>query len=87
MELLKNFIYAGVGLATVTAEKAKETIDDLVEKGMISDTEGKKIIEDFFNSTEEKRKEFEKKIVYKDRDSRGKETRDNSWGDTTINME
>ena len=31
--------------------------------------------------------EFEKKIVYKDRDSRGKETQDNRWGDTTINME
>ena len=44
MEILKNIAYAGVGLATVTSEKVKETINDLVEKGMISDTEGKKII-------------------------------------------
>jgi polyhydroxyalkanoate synthesis regulator phasin len=54
MELLKNFIYAGVGLASVTADKTKETIDDLVEKGMISDTEGKKLIDDFLESTSEK---------------------------------
>merc|ERR1712138_164143 len=54
--------YAGLGLATLTTDKIKETIDDLVEKGKISDTEGKRIIEDFLNSTEEKRNEFESKI-------------------------
>merc|ERR1712110_949140 len=54
--------YAGVGLATLTTDKIKETIDDLVEKGKISDTEGKRIIEDFLNSTEEKRNEFENKL-------------------------
>jgi len=48
MELLKNFVYAGVGLAALTSDKVKETVEDLVEKGKISDTEGKKIIEDFF---------------------------------------
>ena len=62
MEILKNIAYAGVGLATVTSEKVKETINDLVEKGMISDTEGKKIIEDFFVSTDKKREEFESKF-------------------------
>ena len=62
MELLKNFMYAGVGLASVTADKTKDTIDDLVEKGMISDTEGKKIIENFLESTNETRKDFETKL-------------------------
>ena len=62
MDLIKNFVYAGVGLATMTTDKIKETIDDLVEKGKISDTEGKKIIEDFLNTTEEKRAEFESKL-------------------------
>ena len=50
MDLIKNFVYAGVGLATLTTDKIKETIDDLVEKGKISDTEGKRIIEDFLNT-------------------------------------
>lgn len=62
MEILKNIAYAGVGLASVTSEKVKETINDLVEKGMISDTEGKKIVDDFFSTTEKKREEFESKF-------------------------
>tara|TARA_X000000950_G_C13510179_1_gene495394 strand:- start:21 stop:440 length:420 start_codon:yes stop_codon:yes gene_type:complete len=61
MDMIKNFIYAGVGLATTTTEKAKETINDLVEKGKISDTEGKKIMDDFFKSTENTKEEFEAK--------------------------
>jgi polyhydroxyalkanoate synthesis regulator phasin len=62
MDTLKNIIYAGVGLASTTSEKIKETINELVEKGKISDTEGKKIIDDFLNSTEDKRAEFEIKL-------------------------
>tara|TARA_B100000674_G_scaffold419359_1_gene370149 strand:+ start:514 stop:867 length:354 start_codon:yes stop_codon:yes gene_type:complete len=62
MDTLKNIIYAGVGLASTTSEKIKETIDELVEKGKISDTEGKKIVDDFLNSTEDKRAEFENKL-------------------------
>ena len=37
-------------------------IDDLVEKGKISDTEGRKICDDFFKSTGEKKEEFESKL-------------------------
>ena len=62
MELLKNFVYAGVGLAALTTDKVKETVEDLVEKGKISDTEGKKIIEDFFKTTETKKDDFESKM-------------------------
>jgi polyhydroxyalkanoate synthesis regulator phasin len=62
MDLLKNFIYAGVGLASTTSDKLKETIDDLVEKGKISDTEGRKICDDFFKSTGEKKEEFESRL-------------------------
>ena len=62
MDTLKNIIYAGVGLASTTSDKIKETINDLVEKGKISDTEGKRIVDDFLNSTEEKRAEFESKL-------------------------
>ena len=62
MDLLKNFIYAGVGFASSTSDKLKETIDDLVEKGKISDTEGRKICDDFFKSTGEKKEEFESKL-------------------------
>jgi polyhydroxyalkanoate synthesis regulator phasin len=62
MEILKNVIYAGVGLATVTTDKVKDTINDLVEKGKISDTEGKRIIDEFFKTTENTKEEFENKL-------------------------
>lgn len=62
MESLKNIVYAGVGLASTTSEKIKETINDLVEKGKISDTEGKKIIDDIFKTTESTVEEIETKV-------------------------
>ena len=61
-DFFKNVIYAGVGLASVTVEKIEETIKPLVEKGQISDSEGKKIVEDFFKKTEEKTEQFETKL-------------------------
>lgn len=62
MELMKNMVYAGVGLASATTDKVKETINDLVEKGRISDTEGKNILEDFFTTTEKRKEELEYKF-------------------------
>lgn len=62
MEKLKNFIYAGIGLASTTSDKIKTTVDELVEKGKISDTEGKKIVDDFFKSTSEMKNDFEEKV-------------------------
>ena len=62
MEMVKNMVYAGVGLASMTSEKVKETIEELVEKGRISDTEGKRIVQDFFSSTEKRREDFESKF-------------------------
>ena len=56
MEMVKNMVYAGVGLASMTSEKVKETIDELVEKGRISDTEGKRIVQDFFRPLKKEEK-------------------------------
>lgn len=62
MDTIKNIVYAGLGLASMTTDKVKETVNDLVEKGKISDTEGKKIIDDIFKTTENKKEEFENKF-------------------------
>ncbi|GAB4403093.1 MAG: hypothetical protein OHK0039_01800 [Bacteroidia bacterium] len=61
-ELLKKFLYTGVGLVSLTAEKLQEAVDDLVGKGKLSEKEGKKILDDFFNTTEAKRADFESKM-------------------------
>ena len=50
-----EMVTLGVGLASMTSEKVKETIEELVEKGRISDTEGKRIVQEFFSSTEKRR--------------------------------
>ena len=60
--LFKKVVYAGVGLAALTAETVEKTVNDLVEKGKISDSEGKKIADDFFKKTEEKTEQFETKL-------------------------
>lgn len=61
-DVFKNFLYAGVGLAAMTTEKIQATVDELVEKGKISDSEGKKIVEDFLSNTEGRKSEFEDKL-------------------------
>lgn len=62
-ELFKKVLYAGAGLAAVATEKIQTTVDELVEKGKISDKEGKKIIEEFFEKTDAKKNEFEEKFA------------------------
>ena len=61
-DLFKKFLYTGVGLVSLTAEKLQESVDELVGKGKLSEKEGKKLLDDFFDSTEAKRGEFEEKL-------------------------
>ncbi|MCI4668793.1 MAG: hypothetical protein MRZ79_11705 [Bacteroidia bacterium] len=61
-DFFKKFLYTGVGLASLTAEKLQESIDDLVGKGKLSEKEGKKILNNFYDSTEAKKDEFESKL-------------------------
>jgi polyhydroxyalkanoate synthesis regulator phasin len=62
MEAIKNLVYAGVGLASTATDKVKHSIEDLVEKGKISDTEGKRIIDDIFKTTENTKEEIDNKV-------------------------
>lgn len=57
----KKFLYAGVDLAAAASEKFQSTVTDLVAKGKISSEEGKKLVDDFFAKSEERKAEFEKK--------------------------
>lgn len=57
--LLKKFVYTGVGLVSLTKDRLQKTVDELVDDKKISSKEGKKLVEDFFKDTESKRKELE----------------------------
>lgn len=61
-ELVKKFIYTGIGIVALTAEKLQESVDEMVGKGKVSKEEGKKIVEDFLNSVDVKKDDFEGKL-------------------------
>ncbi len=61
-DIFKRFLYTGVGFVALTAEKLQESIDDMVGKGKISEEEGKKLVDDFMDSTESRKDEFERKL-------------------------
>lgn len=58
-ESLKKLLYAGVGLAAQATEKLQKSVDELVEKGKMTDSEAKKVIEDFLDKSDSKKEEFE----------------------------
>jgi polyhydroxyalkanoate synthesis regulator phasin len=51
-ELLKNVVYAGIGAAFLTKEKIEELKSDLIEKGKISQEEGKQFVDDLLRKSE-----------------------------------
>ncbi len=60
-DAFKKFLYAGVDLAAEVSTKFEESVKGLIEKGKISDVEGKKMIDELFEKTEARKEEFEAK--------------------------
>jgi polyhydroxyalkanoate synthesis regulator phasin len=44
-DLFKKFLYTGVGLMAMTAEKIQNSVDKLISEGKLSMEEGKKVLE------------------------------------------
>lgn len=61
-DLIKNFLYTGIGLVSLASEKLQTAVDDLVAQGKLSQEEGKKIVDDFFKTSESKREELESRV-------------------------
>lgn len=59
-DLFKKFLYTGVGLVAMTAEKIQKTVDKLISEGKLSIEEGKKLVDKLVKegklSTEEGKK-------------------------------
>jgi polyhydroxyalkanoate synthesis regulator phasin len=51
-EMLKNVVYAGIGAAFLTKEKIEELKSELVEKGKMSQEEGKHFVDDLLRKSE-----------------------------------
>lgn len=60
--LLKRLLYTGVGLVATTTEHLQYVIDDLVERGKLSEEEGKKVVDDVIKNAETQRPYFENRL-------------------------
>ncbi|MCC6583121.1 MAG: hypothetical protein IT271_05415 [Chitinophagales bacterium] len=47
-EVIKKIIYTSIGAASVTNEKFKELIEDLIQNNHFTEDEGKRIVDTFF---------------------------------------
>ncbi len=61
-DLFRKVLKTGFGLVANTTEKFQNTVKDLVDKGSLSEEEGKRVIHDLIDTTEAKKEEFEQKI-------------------------
>ena len=60
--ILEKGVYLGLGILSMTRERAEEIIDDLVEKGKVSKDESAKAVRDLMDRVENEKRSLEKKI-------------------------
>ena len=67
-EMLKNIAYAGIGLAFLTKEKIEEIKNELLEKGRLSQEEGKRFAADLVSRSEKAKEELDQWVDKKVRE-------------------
>ncbi|MEM1322623.1 MAG: phasin family protein [Bacteroidota bacterium] len=58
-DLFKKVFYTGVGIVSNTTDTLKKGMEDLVNKGKISEEEGQKVVSSIEENLSEKKEEFE----------------------------
>ena len=58
-ELFKNIMYAGLGAAFITKEKLEEVQKELIEKGKMSQEEGKQFVDELRLKSEKAREQLD----------------------------
>ena len=61
-KLIKKALYTGVGMVAATTECLQHVVDDLVERGKLSEEEGKKVVDDVIKNTETHRSQYESRF-------------------------
>lgn len=61
-DLFKKAMYMGVGLAELTRDKLEEFSREMIEKGELSEKEGRRLVDEMLRKSEEARKSLEKKV-------------------------
>ena len=61
-DILKRFIYTGVGLLSLTTTRVRETVNELVNNRKITEEEGRRIIDDLARMTRNHTEDLEEQI-------------------------
>lgn len=61
-DLFEKTLYLGLGIFSMTKERAEAIINDLVEKGKVSKDESAKAVRDLMDRADKEKGEFEKKL-------------------------
>ncbi len=62
IELVKKALLTGVGVAALSKEKIEDLAKDIVEKGKMTEQEGKKLVDQLLSSSEDARQDLQKQI-------------------------
>ncbi len=61
-EFIKKAIFIGAGLASMTADKIEETVNEIVKKGDLTEKQGRELIQELKERSTKVRKELAEKI-------------------------
>lgn len=61
-DLIKNIILSGLGLLSITSDKAKSIAKDLIKKGKLSENEEAKFVKDLMTKSKKIGNDIDKKI-------------------------
>lgn len=62
LDFLKRTIWIGAGLAAMTAEKIEETVKEIVNRGHMSEKEGKEFIDDLIEKSKKAKKDLGERV-------------------------
>jgi polyhydroxyalkanoate synthesis regulator phasin len=62
LDFVKKAIYIGAGLASMTADRIQEAVDEIVKKGELSEKQGRELVDELFEKSDKTRKEMSERI-------------------------
>lgn len=62
IELIKKAMFTGLGVASLTREKIEDISREFVEKGKLSELEGKKLVDELLEISEKSKSEIKNQV-------------------------
>ncbi len=62
LEFLKKTLWIGAGLAVMTVEKIEETVKEIVNRGHITEKEGKELVDDLIEKSRKAKRDLGERV-------------------------